>query len=333
MSGQDTDISNMGQGGEGAGKLGSAAANVAQAAKSAWSSATGGNQDPRTSQATPPFAPQTQSVPGDQHKMSPEPDYGYKSYKGSGKLTDKVALITGGDSGIGRAIALAYAREGADVAVAYLNEHEDAEETKKVVEEAGRRCVLLPGDLATEAGCQAAVKGAVNALGRIDILVNNASVQGAAVDDLRDISRERLERTFNTNVIAMFNLVQLALSHMAEGSSIINCASIQGYSPTPRVLDYATTKAAIVGMTKGMSTMLAEKHGIRVNAVAPGPIWTPMPQSSFPASAMAEFGKQVPLKRPGQPKEVAAAFVFLASPEASYISGEVLAVTGGSPTA
>ncbi|KAK9919174.1 hypothetical protein WJX75_009866 [Coccomyxa subellipsoidea] len=252
-----------------------------------------------------PLPVQQQQFPGSESKMDPKPDYGYKSYKGTGKLTDKVALITGADSGIGRAVALAFAREGADIAIAYLNEHEDARETKKVVEEAGRKVILIPGDIASEEHIKEIVAKTVDTFGRIDILVNNASMQGDAK----------------------------AVPHMKPGSAIINVASIQAYQPTPSVLDYACTKGAIVTLTKALAKDLISKKGIRVNAIAPGPIWTPIPVESFTESMVKDFGKgMTPIDRAGQPAELAPAFVFLANnADSSYVNAEILGVTGGMP--
>lgn len=262
--------------------------------------------------------------------MNPRPDYGEDTYKGGNKLTDKVALITGADSGIGRAVALAYAREGADVAIAYLNEHQDAEETKRVVEAAGRKAILLPGDLATEEGCKAVVKRTVDAFGRIDILVNNAAMQGAMVSDIREISRERLERTFNTNIIGMISVTQAALDHMKPGSCIINSSSVNAYTPMPDILDYSVTKGAIATLTKALAQKLLQDMGIRVNAVAPGPVWTPLIPASFPGKMVTTFGADMtPIKRAAQPRELAPAYVYLASDEASYTSGTILGVAGG----
>ncbi|KAK9824665.1 hypothetical protein WJX72_012168 [[Myrmecia] bisecta] len=282
----------------------------------------------------PPFKKQDQDWPGQEHKMGPKPDYGYDSYKGTGKLQDKVALVTGADSGIGRAVALAYAREGAHVAIAYFNEHKDAEETKRVVEEAGREAILLPGDLADDAVCQHVVEETVNKWGRVDILVNNAAFQHDVVDKFTDLSRERLERTFRVNIIAMMRLAQLAHPHIKKGGAIINVASIQAYQPMPALLDYATTKGAIVAFTKGLAQQLITED-IRVNAVAPGPVWTPLIVESMSNEMVENFGKgEAPAGRPAQPWELAPAFVFLAAErDSSYIAGEILAVTGGTPTA
>lgn len=335
-----TDQPEMGQGGEGAGRVAKAIASVTQTAKVAINAAVGNPRtavcsggDPRAQGMAYPLPPQTQPSPGDEHKMDPAPDYGYKSYKGHNRLAGKVALITGGDSGIGRAVALAFAREGADVSIIYYNEHKDAEVAKQAVEEAGRSAMTLAVDLATEAGCKAAVEATVKKFGRIDCLVNNAAFQGKVIKDLPDISRERLERTFNTNIIAMFTLTQEAIPHMGPGSSVINTSSVLGYSPMPEILDYSVTKAAIVGYTKGAAMLLMKNHGIRVNGVAPGPIWTPIMPNSMTGSMVTTIGADLsPTGRAGQPRECSPAFVFLASDEASYVNGETLAVSGGIPT-
>ncbi|GAA0981744.1 putative oxidoreductase YghA [Nocardioides aquaticus] len=260
-----------------------------------------------------------------------QPDHGEESYVGHGRLTDQVALITGGDSGIGRAVALAFAREGADVAIAYLaEEDEDAQETARLVREAGRRVLLVPGDLTQEDNCQALVDATVAELGGIDVLVNNAAYQMAQTGGIADITTEQLDRVMRTNLYALFWMCLKALPHLRPGSSIINTSSVQASSPAPALLDYATTKAGIVNFTRGLATSLAEQ-GIRVNAVAPGPIWTPLIPATMPAEQVAEFGEQTPMGRAGQPAEVATAFVYLASSDASYVTGEVVAVTGGLP--
>jgi len=287
-------------------------------------------KDPKDLGHKPPFPKQEQEHPGVESGMTPRADHGETSYRGLGRLKDRVALITGGDSGIGRAVAIAYAREGADVAVAYLNEHEDANETKRLVEEAGRKVVLLPGDLSTDAACKKLVEDTAKAFGRIDILVNNAAEQGKAVEKFEELDAERVERTFRVNILAMFHLVRHALPYMKPGSTIINVASVQAYHPKPAILDYAATKGAIVTFGKGLAQGLIER-GIRVNTVAPGPVWTPLVVQSFPANKNAEFGKDNPMERPAQPAELAPAFVFLASNESSYVNGEVLGVTGGKP--
>ncbi|MBM0107173.1 SDR family oxidoreductase [Steroidobacter sp. S1-65] len=277
----------------------------------------------------PPFPKQTQSLPGSSSAMKPQPDYGEDSYKGANRLTDKKALITGADSGIGRAVALAYAREGADVAVSYLDEHEDAKETQRLVEAAGRKCLLLPGDISQAEHCRTLVKKTVDALGRIDILVNNAAHQ-MTYDALEKIPDEEWDKTLATNLSAMFYITKAALPHMKPGSSIINTASINADVPNPTLLAYATTKGAIQNFTAGLAQLLAEK-GIRANTVAPGPVWTPLIPASMDEEKVSNFGSQVPMKRPAQPCELAAVYVMLASDEASYVSGATVAVTGGKP--
>jgi len=274
---------------------------------------------------------QKQDPPGVLGEMTPRPDHGEESYRGSGKLTGKAAVITGGDSGIGRAVAIAYAREGADVLVSYLNEQEDedARETARHVEAAGRRCVLVPGDIADAAHCRAIVERAVAEFGRIDILVNNAAFQRtyASIEDIPD---EEWDYTFRTNIAAMFHLAKAAVPHMRPGSSIINTTSIQSDKPSPMLLAYASTKGAVSNFTAGLAQMLGEK-GIRVNGVAPGPIWTPLIPSTMPPEKVRSFGEDTPLGRPGQPRELAGIFVLLASEEGSYMTGGIHAVTGGTP--
>ena len=268
-----------------------------------------------------------QQQPGVEQKMSPRPSPEKQDQRGSGKLQDKVAIVTGGDSGIGRAVAVAFAREGADVAVAYLNEHEDAKETKRLVEEKGRRCHLFAGDIGDEKFCRRIVDETVNEFGRLDILVNNAAEQHDR-ESIEDISEEQLVRTFRTNIFAMFFLVKAALKHLREGSAIVNTTSVTAYRGSEHLLDYSATKGAIVAFTRSLAKNLAEKK-IRVNAVAPGPIWTPLIVSTFPKEKVEKFGKDVPLGRPGQPDEVAPCFVFLASDDASYITGQCLHPNGG----
>jgi NAD(P)-dependent dehydrogenase (short-subunit alcohol dehydrogenase family) len=261
--------------------------------------------------------------------MYPKADHGEKSYKGSNKLDGRVALITGGDSGIGRAVAIAFAREGADLLLSYLSEDEDAEETKKLVRMEGRRCITVRGDIGEEEHCIALVDRCLGDLGRLDILVNNAAHQRSR-DDIRQLSSEEFEYTFKTNVYAMFVLCKAALPHLQPGSSIINVASVHAYQPSPDVLAYAATKGAIITFTKALSEMAIEQ-GVRVNAIAPGPIWTPLIPSTMPKEKIKEFGRNTPIGRAGQPAELAPAFVFLASEDSSYITGEVLGVTGGRP--
>ncbi|MDK1492764.1 SDR family oxidoreductase [Sinorhizobium sp. 7-81] len=277
----------------------------------------------------PPFARQPQAMPGTTDRMEPLPDHGENSYKGSGRLKGKKAIITGGDSGIGRAVAIAYAREGADVLISYLSEHEDAQATKALVEEAGRKAVLVAGDIQSSDHCRRIVDTAVEQLGGIDILVNNAAHQ-AAFKAIEDITDEEWELTFKVNIHAIFYLTKAAVPHMREGSAIINTASINADSPNPTLLAYATTKGALHNFTAGLAQLLAER-GIRANVVAPGPIWTPLIPSTLPEDSVVNFGKQVPMKRPGQPVELASTFVMLADPMSSYVSGATIAVTGGKP--
>ena len=272
---------------------------------------------------------QQQTPPGSEAALHPKADHGETSYRGSGRLQDKATVITGGDSGIGRAVALAYAREGADVLISYLNEHDDAKETARLVEEAGRRAILVPGDLADPSHCRAVIERAVAEFGRIDVLVNNAAFQ-MSHEAIEDIPDDEWDYTFQVNITAMFHLCKAAVKHMPSGSSIINTTSINSDKPKPTLLAYATTKGAIANFTGGLSQLLADK-GIRVNSVAPGPIWTPLIPSTMPADEVESFGDETPMKRPGQPKEVAPVFVMLASDEASYISGARIAVTGGTP--
>jgi len=272
---------------------------------------------------------QQQQPPGLESALTPKADHGETSYQGSNKLAGKATVITGADSGIGRAVAIAFAREGADVLIAYLNEHEDAKETARLVEEAGRRAVLMPGDLAEPAHCRAIVERAVQEFGKIDVLVNNAAFQ-MSHDSIEEIPDEEWDYTFQVNITAMFHTCKAAVKHMAPGSSIINTTSVNSDNPKPTLLAYAATKGAIANFTGGLSQLLAEK-GIRVNSVAPGPIWTPLIPSTMPPDQVESFGQQVPMKRPGQPAEVAPVYVLLASDQASYISGARIAVTGGTP--
>ncbi|NDV00332.1 SDR family oxidoreductase [Pseudoroseicyclus tamaricis] len=278
---------------------------------------------------TPPFPEQTQDMPGTTDKMDPRPDHGEESYEGSGRLTGMAALITGGDSGIGRAVALAYAREGADVIISYLEEDDEAAETRHLVEEAGRRCYIVPGNIADADHCRALVREAMEAFGRLDILVNNAAHQ-ATFDSLLDIPDEEWENTFAINIHAMFYLCKAALGVMKPGSSIINTASINSDKPSPGLIAYAATKGAIQNFTNGLAQLVADK-GVRVNCVAPGPVWTPLIPSTMPGETVSHFGEQSPMKRPAQPAELASAYVMLADPRSSYTSGATIAVTGGIP--
>ncbi len=282
-----------------------------------------------TSYPKPPFPAQQQSIPGKTRAMDPIPDHGEKTYEGSNRLSGMRALITGGDSGIGRAVAIAYAREGADIAISYLSEDEDAEEIKALVEEAGRKCILLKGDIQDAEFCRDIVAKTVEKLGGIDILVNNAAHQNS-FKEIGDIDDEEWELTFKVNIHAMFYLSKAAVKHMRKGGSIINTASINSDAPNPTLLAYATTKGAIANFTAGLAQMLADKR-IRVNAVAPGPIWTPLIPSTMPEEAVRKFGSNYPMKRPGQPAELATAYVMLAEPRSSYVSGAIIAVTGGKP--
>ena len=278
----------------------------------------------------PPFEAQEKiAPPGLTREMHPRPDHGEETYRGSGRLEGKAAIITGADSGIGRAVALAFAREGADVLISYLEEHEDAEETRRLVEDAGRKAVVVAGDISEPEHCRAIVRQAVEAFGRVDVLVNNAAHQMTyeAIDELSD---EEWDYTFRTNIHAMFWLTKAAVPHMPRGAAIINTTSVQADTPSPQLLAYATTKGAIQNFTAGLAQMLAEK-GVRVNCVAPGPIWTPLIPATMPPEKVKSFGEQVPMQRPGQPKECAPVYVMLASDEASYVSGATVAVTGGKP--
>ncbi|MGW4463838.1 glucose 1-dehydrogenase [Micromonospora sp. NPDC004704] len=274
------------------------------------------------------FEPQ-QQPPGTLGTMRHKPDHGEDSYRGAGRLEGKKVVLTGGDSGIGRAVAIAFAREGADVLISYLNEHDDAAETAKLVERAGRRAVLVAGDVADAAVCRTIVNRASDEFGRIDVLVNNAAYQ-MTHETVEEIADEEWQHTFDVNITAMFRLVKAALPHLGQGASIINTSSINSDMPRPTLLPYATTKGAIANFTAGLAQMLGER-GIRVNSVAPGPIWTPLIPSTMPPEQVEKFGKNTPLGRPGQPKEVAPAYVLLASDEASYISGAMIPVTGGKP--
>jgi NAD(P)-dependent dehydrogenase (short-subunit alcohol dehydrogenase family) len=265
--------------------------------------------------------------PGLESRMSPRPASKAPRHKGSGQLEGKVALITGGDSGIGRAVAILFAREGADISIVFLNEHEDAQETKRLVEAEGRRCLLIPGDIGYERFCREAVTRTASELGKLDILVNNAAEQHPQ-ESIEDIDREQLERTFRTNIFGMFFMTKAALKHLKKGGAVINTASITAYEGSPKLLDYAATKGAIVAFTRSLAKSLVKK-GIRVNGVAPGPIWTPLIPSTFPPDKVAEFGKDTPMGRPGQPEEVAPCYLFLASDDSSYMAGQILHPNGG----
>ncbi|BBE71927.1 SDR family oxidoreductase [Oharaeibacter diazotrophicus] len=278
---------------------------------------------------TPPMPEQQQPMPGHTDAMDPRPDHGETSYVGSSRLAGLKALVTGGDSGIGRAVCIAFAREGADVCIAYLDEDDDAEETRRLVEEAGRKAVLVSGDISDPRFCRALVDEAATELGGLDILVNNAAHQ-ASFAEIEDISDEEWAHTFEVNLHAMFRLTKAAMKHMGRGGSIINTASINSDAPNPNLLAYATTKGAIHNLTAGLAQLLAPR-GIRVNAVAPGPIWTPLIPSTMPPDMVASFGKSVPMGRPGQPAELATTYVMLADPKSSYVSGATVAVTGGKP--
>ncbi len=271
--------------------------------------------------------PQQQQPPGREADMVPRPKSQDEKHHGSGKLMNRVALITGGDSGIGRAVAIAFAREGADVAIVYASEHGDARDTVKMVEGEGRRCIPMAGDIGEEAFCAEAVKQTVDTLGKLDVLVNNAAEQHPQ-EGIEKITAEQLERTFRTNLFSMFYLTKAALPHLKEGSAIINTTSVTAYKGSPQLLDYSATKGAIVAFTRSLALALADRK-IRVNAVAPGPIWTPLIISTFPNEKVETFGSNTPMKRPGQPEEVAPSFLFLASDDGSYMTGQVLHPNGG----
>lgn len=284
-------------------------------------------EDPRKRYPRPPQPSQKQPLPGNTDEMQPYPDHGEHSYEGSGKLEGCAAVITGADSGIGRSVAIAFAREGANVLIAYYNEDDDAEETRKWVEKAGRRCVLMHGDIKEEAHCHSIIDTAIDEFGRLDVLVNNAAHQ-AVFERLEDITAEEWNTTLATNLSAMFFLCKAAVSHMKPGSSIINTSSINATDPSPGLLAYAMTKGAIANFSAGLSGLLAD-DGIRVNSVAPGPIWTPLIPATMPDEKIKNFGKSTPIGRAGQPAELAPAYVYLASNDASYVTGAVIPVTGG----
>jgi NAD(P)-dependent dehydrogenase (short-subunit alcohol dehydrogenase family) len=272
---------------------------------------------------------QQQEPPGVLREMTPRPDHGEESYRGSGKLAGKAAVITGGDSGIGRAVAIAFAREGADVLISYLDEHDDAQDTAKYVEEAGRRCVLVPGDISDRAHCKTIIPKAVEEFGKVDILVNNAAYQ-MTHETLDEVSDDEWDHTVATNLTAMFVLCKDVIPHMPPGGSIINSSSVNSDQPSPQLAPYAMTKAGIANFTASLAQMLAEQ-GIRANSVAPGPVWTPLIPATMPPEKVEGFGEQVPMGRAGQPAELAPVYVLLASDEASYVSGARIAVTGGKP--
>ena len=280
---------------------------------------------PKEKKLQPPQEQRRQ--PGREHEMRPKPKAEDEKQRGSGKLRDKIAIITGGDSGIGRAVAVAFAKEAADVAIVYLEEHTDAKETQKLVEEHGRKCLLIDGDVGEEDLCRAAVEKTVRRFGKIDILVNNAAEQHLQ-ESIEQISEKQLTRTFRTNIFSFFFMTKAAMKHLKKGAAIINTTSVTAYKGSPKLLDYSSTKGAIVAFTRSLSQALAEK-GIRVNGVAPGPIWTPLIPSSFPAEEVETFGSDVQMRRPGQPEEVAPSYVFLASDDASYMTGQVLHPNGG----
>lgn len=288
-------------------------------------------QDPVDQHASPGSGDRTVSYPGDTGEMDVRPDHGENTYRGSARLEGKKTIVTGGDSGIGRAVALAFAREGADVLISHLaSEQQDAEETLRLVQDAGRTAVSVPGDLREEDQCSRIVDRAVAEFGRIDVLVSNAGYQMSHEKGIFDISTEDFDRVFKTNVYALFWLAKAAIPHMKPGSSIITTSSVQAFNPSPHLLDYATSKAAIVNFTKGLGSNLVDK-GIRVNSVAPGPVWTPLIPATFPEDKLESFGGQSPMGRAGQPAELAPIYVFLASQESSYITSEILGVTGGTP--
>ena len=287
-------------------------------------------QNPLDKYPAPPYPEQQQSEPGLERKMQPSPDHGEESYIGSGKLKGRKAIITGGDSGIGRAVAIAFAREGADVLISYLNEHEDAKDTAGFVEQAGRKAVTMPGDISDEAHCKQLVSRALESFGQIDIIVNNAAFQMSR-DSLQEVSSEELDYTFKTNIYPMFYLCKAAEPYLKPGSTIINTTSVNAYKAPPKLIAYSATKGAIQNFTVSLAQLWADK-GVRVNCVAPGPVWTPLIPSTMPPEKVKTFGQDVPLKRAGQPAELAPAYVLLASNDSSYMTGSTVQVTGGYPT-
>ncbi|MFD1609348.1 SDR family oxidoreductase [Oceanobacillus luteolus] len=284
------------------------------------------NMEQNNGKITPP-AQQQDEQPGIEEKMHPEPEYLNPDYQGSNKLQGKVAIVTGGDSGIGRAVSVYFAKEGADVAIIYLNEHNDAEDTKRLVEQAGQKCLLVSGDIGSQSFCESAVTQVLEAFNKIDILVNNAAEQHPQ-DNFMDITSEQLEKTFRTNVFSMFYMTKAVLPNLKEGSSIINTSSITAYKGNVTLIDYSATKGAITSFTRSLSGSLVDK-GIRVNSVAPGPIWTPLIPATFDKNKVGEFGGTTPMKRPGQPKELAPAYVYLASDDSSYVTGQTIHINGG----
>ncbi|MCW3080586.1 SDR family oxidoreductase [Segetibacter sp.] len=287
-------------------------------------------QNPVEQYDKPPFPDQKQQPPGTESEMTPQADHGETSYKGSGKLAGRKAIITGGDSGIGRAVAIAFAREGADVLISYLNEHDDAKETARYIQDAGRKAVLMPGDIQSEEHCKSIVNKALEEFGQLDILVNNAAYQ-MSHESLQEITAEEIDRTFRTNIFAMYYLCKAAEPHLKPGSTVVNTTSVNAYKPSPGLLAYAPTKGAIQNFTAALGQLWAEK-GIRVNCVAPGPIWTPLIPSTMPPEKVKSFGQDVPLGRAGQPAELAPAYVLLASQDSSYMTSSTIQVTGGTPT-
>lgn len=287
-------------------------------------------QNPLDKYPVPPYPEQQQNEPGLERKMQPSPDHGEESYIGSGKLKGRKAIITGGDSGIGRAVAIAFAREGADVLISYLNEHEDAKDTAGFVEQAGRKAVTMPGDISEEAHCKQLVSRALESFGQIDIIVNNAAFQMSR-DSLQEVSSEEWDYTFKTNIYPMFYLCKAAEPYLKPGSTIINTTSVNAYKAPPKLIAYSATKGAIQNFTVSLAQLWADK-GIRVNCVAPGPVWTPLIPSTMPPEKVKTFGQDVPLKRAGQPAELAPAYVLLASNDSSYMTGSTVQVTGGYPT-
>ena len=287
-------------------------------------------QNPLDHYPIPPYPNQEQEVPGTEDRLNPKADHGEESYKGSGKLTGRKALITGGDSGIGRAVAIAFAREGADVLISYLDEHEDAKETAHYVQDAGRKAVIIPGDISDEAHCRLLVERAINEFGGLDILINNAAYQMAR-QSIQDVSADEWDHTFRTNIYSMFYLCKAAEPYLKPGSTVVNTTSVNAYKAPPILVAYSATKAAIQNFTASMAQLWAEK-GIRVNCVAPGPVWTPLIPATMPQEEVENFGKNVPLQRAAQPAELAPAYVLLASNDSSYLTGSTIQVTGGYPT-